>query len=517
MANRERPSELSLYARARVAENVGDIAAALKGYRAALAVAPDNGTVAFRTYRRAVDAGDYALAVRAAQTLDRAGALPPDAHLLLYVAAVRTRDWREAERRVLAIGAQPGFAFIAPLLRDWLALETHAPVALPQTKNADRSNAYAAENAALLQIAQGNARDGMLAVRTLWSTDPYRARSLRIAAASTLADRGARDDAVSLLMGDDPSTAIARQRIEKRKALGLSVDTPARGAAFVLARMAGDLVTERSARTGITLAQFAAFADPDNARIALIAAGALAGGDRNDTALMVTDRLLSDPVYGNDAQSLRIDLLEALDRSDEALAEATARAGRSTNDLTRLGDIEARRGNYAAAAGHYATAIAAIGADNVEASLWHARGNALDMAGDWPGARTALERAVKLAPDDAVVLNELGYGLIDRSEDIDRGAALVKKANGLMPDNAAIADSMGWAEFRRGRVSNAIGLLERAIQLANGEPEIAEHLGDAYWTAGWRVDARYSWRAARIAAEGDAIARLDQKIDRGLP
>jgi Flp pilus assembly protein TadD len=59
-------------------------------------------------------------------------------------------------------------------------------------------------------------------------------------------------------------------------------------------------------------------------------------------------------------------------------------------------------------------------------------------------------------------------------------------------------------------------LLERAAQGQPTDAAIAEHLGDAYYSAGRRFEARYVWRAALTYAEGKAADRLRSKIDAGL-
>ena len=46
--------------------------------------------------------------------------------------------------------------------------------------------------------------------------------------------------------------------------------------------------------------------------------------------------------------------------------------------------------------------------------------------------------------------------------------------------------------------------------------EISEHLGDAYWMSGRRIDARYAWRNALVQSDGDVAERLKAKIDFGL-
>jgi tetratricopeptide (TPR) repeat protein len=496
-----------------VADKASDSPAAVANYGAALTLASDATTVAFRAYRAGVDGGNYPLALRAAQALDRSGIVPPDASVLLYIAAVRDRDWRAASARLDQIEDQEGFGFLSPLFRSWLALATGE--AAPRSKLA--ASAYVAENDILVDIARGAETTGLTAVKSMWTSDPYRATSLRLAAAASLAGRHQRAAALALLSGDDPTIAAARQAVTRGKHLSGAVDSPARGAAFVLARMAGDLMNEGSARSAITLARFATFADPASPNARLVAATALGFGKRNAEALALVDGVARDPVYADLARSLRIDRLEALGRTDEAFAAASARAANSVNDITRLGDLEARRGRYREAAVHYRRAVEAIGADKASAQLWLALGNALDQSGDWGGGREALERALVLSPNDPRLLNQLGFGLAARGEQLDRAESLLRKADAANPENAAITDSIGWAAFKAGQIGRAVEALERARMLDPVEPEIAEHLGDAYWTAGRRVEARYAWTAARESAVDDARSRIQDKIDRGLP
>lgn len=516
MAGVPEPSALGLYVRARVAIGAGQPVQAAESYAAALTADPDSTTIAARAYRIAVEAGDYDLALRSLRTIAVADALPADAQILLYIAALRDRDWARAKTQLDVVAKQPGLGFLAPMLGGWLELATLAPVVVNAGKAVDqRPNAYAAENAALIALARGRNDDALQTIKTLWAIDPYRAGSLRLAAASLLEDRKLKDQAADLLVADDAAVVRARALIAAGKPLGISVDTPLDGTAFLLARVAGDLIVEGGARSALTIARLASFAAPENPRIQLMLAGALSGRGRHGEALAIAETLMRDPVYGEDAASLRIDALEKTGRVDAALAEARGRADRSANDAARVGDIEARRGNHAAAYTAYSGAIARLGG-NADAKLIYAAGNAADMAGDWPNARPMLEHALALAPDDPVILNELGYGLIANDLDLARGAKLIARAAELQPNNAVIIDSLGWAQFRKGALGEAITLLERAMAMDLNQPEIAEHLGDAYWTAGRRIDARYTWTAARTQAEGEQRSRLDTKIADGL-
>jgi Flp pilus assembly protein TadD len=114
------------------------------------------------------------------------------------------------------------------------------------------------------------------------------------------------------------------------------------------------------------------------------------------------------------------------------------------------------------------------------------------------------------------VLNYLGYAQLERRENLVEAERLVREAHRLAPDNAAITDSLGWALFLKGSLGEAIPLLEQAAQGEPADVEINEHLGDAYYAAGRRVDARYAWAAALVYAESEDATRLRAKIDRGL-
>ena len=511
-ARRFEPSALGLYVRARVADNRDQSAQAIESYAAAMTADPGNTRIAFRAYREAVEAGDFVLAVRAAQALDKAGEVPPDAHILLYIATLQNRDWAAARSRLNALSEEPGLGFLAPMFGHWLEVATRVPVFLRGPKIINRSvNAYVAENTALVDLSQGKIDDAVTAIKGMWTLDPYRAGSLRLAAASVLVERKQKARALDLIVSDDGAAAQARVLIEKGRKLGVSVMSPSEGTAFLLARVAGDLIVEGNGRSGLTVARMAEFAAPKNARIRLMVAGALSARKRHDVALTIADGLVNDPIYGDDAASFRIEQLEALGKFDVALSEATMRAAHSPNDRTRIGDIELRRGNFGAAAKAYQAAFDALGA-KAGASLIFATANAYDNAGDWDKARPLLERAKALSPDDPALLNELGYGLITHGGPVDDGLALITKAVMLRPDDAAIIDSLGWAQFKRGAFVEAIPLLERAMQLDQAQAEIGEHLGDAYWAAGRRVDARYAWAAARVQADGEASARIDSKI-----
>ncbi|MBI5006126.1 MAG: tetratricopeptide repeat protein [Nitrosomonadales bacterium] len=103
-----------------------------------------------------------------------------------------------------------------------------------------------------------------------------------------------------------------------------------------------------------------------------------------------------------------------------------------------------------------------------------------------------IRKLMKLEPDNAHAYNALGYSLLDRNVRIPEAMKLVEKAYQLAPDDAAIIDSMGWGHYLLGNMDKSLEFLQRAFA-ANPDPEIAAHLGEVLWKHGDRNAARKVW------------------------
>ena len=140
-----------------------------------------------------------------------------------------------------------------------------------------------------------------------------------------------------------------------------------------------------------------------------------------------------------------------------------------------------------------------------------------DRAKQWDKAQADVNIALKLSPDQPELLNYLGYSWVDRNEKIPEALAMLEKARRLRPYDGYIVDSVGWAYYRLGRYDDAARTLEAAVLLVPGDPTINEHLGDALWKAGRRMDARFQWNhALTFATEETDKAAIEQKIKSGL-
>ncbi len=107
-----------------------------------------------------------------------------------------------------------------------------------------------------------------------------------------------------------------------------------------------------------------------------------------------------------------------------------------------------------------------------------------------------LREVMVLAPDNHHAYNALGYSLAERNVRLDEALALIDKALKMSPDDPFIMDSMGWVQYRLGKLDQAEAHLRRAYAL-RADVEIAVHLGEVLWHKGDKADAQKIWRQAR--------------------
>ncbi|MDQ6979860.1 MAG: tetratricopeptide repeat protein [Ghiorsea sp.] len=99
-------------------------------------------------------------------------------------------------------------------------------------------------------------------------------------------------------------------------------------------------------------------------------------------------------------------------------------------------------------------------------------------------------------PDHAEALNFYGYSLADRGIRLHDALAMVKKALLKKPEDGYYLDSLAWVYFKQGKYTQAVEVQKKAVGLVPNDPVMQEHLGDMYWKAGLKKDARLHWQKA---------------------
>ncbi len=100
-----------------------------------------------------------------------------------------------------------------------------------------------------------------------------------------------------------------------------------------------------------------------------------------------------------------------------------------------------------------------------------------------------LKKILLKNPDDAGVLNALGYTLVDRTERYQEAEGYLLKAIELKPEEAVIIDSFGWLQYKLGRTEEALRYLRNAYEI-QPESEIAAHLAEVLWILGQKDEAK---------------------------
>jgi len=117
-----------------------------------------------------------------------------------------------------------------------------------------------------------------------------------------------------------------------------------------------------------------------------------------------------------------------------------------------------------------------------------------------------LRKLIEVKPENAHAYNALGYSLADRNLRLPEARSLIETALKLAPNDAFILDSMGWVLFRQGNLAQARAYLERAYQL-RPEAEVAIHLAEVLWAQGDRDAARKLLREVGAKEPDNALLK----------
>jgi tetratricopeptide (TPR) repeat protein len=212
---------------------------------------------------------------------------------------------------------------------------------------------------------------------------------------------------------------------------------------------------------------------------------------------------------------------QRLKRPDEAkslLKQLIAREPKNYDAAITYGNILRANEEFVDAAEAYTRALALVPTPGKEHwSAFYYRGICYERTKQWPLAEADFRKALELSPDQALVLNYLGYSMIDQRIKLDEAVGMVKKAVDLKPNDGYIVDSLGWAYYQLGDFEEAVKHLERAVELKPSDPTINDHLGDAYWRVGRKLEAKFQWQHAKDdKPEAAALKTIDDKIANGL-
>ena len=300
------------------------------------------------------------------------------------------------------------------------------------------------------------------------------------------------------------------------------IATPQDGIAEVLYTMGGIMYGAGVVNDAAIYLQLATYIKPDmdEATIALgDAYGELKQYARSTAAYA---RILpTSPLYAKAQLHIAINY-ERMGKLSEALKRLDDVAGLvpdAPEMLVTKGDLLRIHGRFSEAVVAYGQALERMPAGSDESwAILFARASCLDRLGKWPAAEKDLQQALLLKPDQPDVLNYLGFGWLEHGVAVDQAREMIEKAVKARPNDAQIVDSMGWALYVQGNYPEATQYLERAIELLPGDSTVNDHLGDVYWRLGRKNEARFQWeRALTFSPETKEVNSIHKKLKEGLP
>jgi len=514
------------YVLGRYAVAVDDTPAAMRYFEAAQRQAGGDPLLITRSFELAVAAGDLPLAATLAGRLTAEQSRDPTVALVRLADAVARRDWYAADAARDGFATAGYSAVMAPIVAAWIlqgrGQGDAAASALDPARYEGFVRSYVTEHRAMLLATNGRFDAAAADYATLLAGNGAGVTRLRVAQAAAQQAAG-HGDAAKQTLGGDPDVQLdaARGRLAAGRPIAALQTTPRQGIGWLAARLATDLSREKPVPLALIFARIATFLAPETGETWLITGDVLARGLRYDAALAAYAHVADSDPLARAARDRRAQVLGEAGRDDAAHALLTTAANARTataEDWARLGDLDRKNARYVDAVRAYTRGIdMAPNPAGAGWTLYFLRGSTLEQAGDWVRAETDLRQALILSPQEPIVLNYLGYSLLDRGLKGDEAQALIETASRLRPDDGFITDSLGWAYFRTGQFERAAAVLERAVLVQPGDPAINDHLGDANWRIGRQLEARFRWRAALdLGMPAAQVALVRAKLDYGL-
>ncbi|UTW63684.1 tetratricopeptide repeat protein [bacterium SCSIO 12741] len=124
------------------------------------------------------------------------------------------------------------------------------------------------------------------------------------------------------------------------------------------------------------------------------------------------------------------------------------------------------------------------------------------------------DQALKLDPNNMVVLNNYSYYLSLLDRDLEKAKEMSKRTVENEPESATFLDTYAWILYRMGDYEEAKKYMGFALNHGGrGEAVILEHYGDILYQLGEKDEARNYWKKASQAGEGSEF--LNQKLETG--
>ena len=526
----EDKADSGAYLAARIAESENDFRAASAWYGKAIIADSGNPQLLDGAILAEIGVGDFGLAIDAAKLRKSLGGDPSqlaevaliadeakrEDYAAIIAAAGDGRDMGDLANSLVVAWAKVGEGKMSEALEDFDAVTK---------KKGYEAFGYYHKALALASVGDFEGADEILSGKAAGTITVMRRGVFAHAQILSQLERNA--DAVALLdktfgTAPDPVVDPVRRRLQAGEPIPFDTVTSARdGIAEVFFTISTALNGEADPVYTLLHLRVAGYLRPDHSDALLMTADVLEQLGQHDLAAETFAAFPPEDPSFVTAEVGRAGALRSQGKSDAAI-EALQTLARSHGDLLgvqfALADLLRSEDRFDEAELAYSAAIdLAKAAKSENWVLYFYRGICHEQSNDWAPAEADFRKALDLNPTQPQVLNYLGYGMVDRGENLDEALGMIEKAVAADPEQGYIIDSLAWARFKLGHYAEALEPMEKASLLEPVDPIVTDHLGDVYWMNDRKLEARFQWRRALSfePTETDK-ARILRKLDVGL-
>jgi len=520
----------STYLSARFAAGEHDLPQAARYYGEALANDPGNPSLLTPSFFYAMTSGDFDAAAKYAQATVVATPDERLARLALAVVSFKNKDYAGVRKQLALTSKEPYAVLTLSLFDAWAAVAQHDEAGMQRDLQAllaqNGAETMAVFHAALLQDYLGNAAAAETGYKKAVGSAAPSPRALE-AYGRFLERRGRAQDAEKLYRSHSGDGGLASVTIpglariaagEKPEGL---IRNPADGAAEALFGIAASVTDGQSADVSILYLRMALYLRPELGLAQVLLADRFESLRKFDTAIGIYHGIAPSSPYYRMAQVQAALDQQRLGDSDNAIAglkKLLAAEPKDSESWVALGDIYRSAGKFTDSVDAYDRAEkSVVHLSKRDWPMFYARAMAKEKLKRLDDSEADIQAALKLSPDQPELLNYLGYSWVDRGRNVSDALAMLEKALSLRRYDGYIVDSVGWAYFQLGRFDDAAKTLEEAVLLVPGDATINDHLGDALWRSGRRIEARFQWNHALAFSDSDTDkAEIERKLKTGL-
>jgi Flp pilus assembly protein TadD len=507
-----------------------DTAAASRFYTETLKFDPHSLDIAEKAFVTHLAEGHMADALRLADTIHARNSSNAIAKLVLAVNAIKTEQFTLARSLLKVKSSQRNSDLTATLISAWAwSAAGKADKGIDDLNRLAKdgpSRLFANIHSGLIMRLQGNQDEALRYFQSAYDGDPNSSLAAQFLGLQ-LSAMGRNSEAETVYkknIQNFPRNVMALDalsRVQKGEKLNFPIKSVQDGVAEVLFDLGSAVSRDGDELSSIIYLRLATWLRPDyDAAKFTIAENYERMKQVQPASDLFADVSPSSPFFlaASIQQALDLEQLGQQERAISILETTQKKFPSNIDTLIAMGNVYRSRKDFQQSATWYSRAIKLLAdKDPNYWSLYYSRGISYERLGQWPEAECDLRQALVLFPDQPLVLNYLGYSLVERNINTDEAFAMLRKAAEQRPTDGYIIDSLGWAYFHLGQYDKAVELLERAVQLRAADPTLNDHLGDIYWKMGRTREAQFQWNHARdLNPEPEDLPKILKKIQNGL-